>query len=113
MFQARAAAWSSSRRLATTVRMRSLGEPANAPWVIGVANASHNRRFANSLGAFSGAPNPPATLTGQGYTSGYGPAAIVYAGNYGNALCGVGDTQGVTPNGGSNRSRQARSTARS
>jgi subtilisin family serine protease len=81
---------------------RTLGEPANAPWVIGVANASHNRRFANSLGAFSGAPNPPATLTGQGYTSGYGPAAIVYAGNYGNALCGVGDTQGVTPNGGSN-----------
>ncbi|HSC09707.1 MAG TPA: S8 family serine peptidase [Rhodanobacteraceae bacterium] len=81
---------------------RTLGEPGNAPWVIGVANASHNRRFANSLGTFSGAPNPPATLTGQGYTSGYGPAAIVYAGNYGNALCGVGDTQGVTPNGGSN-----------
>ena len=81
---------------------RTLSEPANAPWVIGVANASHNRRFANSLGAFSGAQNPPPTLTGQGYTSGYGTAAIVYAGNYGNALCGVGDTQGVTPNGGSN-----------
>jgi len=81
---------------------RSLSEPANAPWVIGVANASHNRRFANSLGTFSGAPNPPATLAGQGYTSGYGPAAIVYAGNYGNALCGIGDTQGVTPDGGSN-----------
>jgi subtilisin family serine protease len=80
----------------------TLDEPANSPWVIGVANASHNRRFANSLGAFSGAPNPPATLAGQGYTSGYGPAAIVYAGNYGNALCGIGDTQGVTPNGGSN-----------
>ena len=80
----------------------TLDEPANAPWVIGVANASHNRRFANSLGAVSGAPNPPGTLAGQGYTSGYGPAAIVYAGNYGNALCGIGDTQGVTPNGGSN-----------
>jgi subtilisin family serine protease len=80
----------------------TVDEPGNVPWVIGVANASHNRRFVNSVGNFSGAPNAPATLTGQGYTSGYGPANIVYAGNYGNALCGIGDTQGVTPTGASN-----------
>jgi subtilisin family serine protease len=80
----------------------TLDEPGNAPWVIGVANASHNRRFVNSLGSFSGAANAPATLAGQGYTSGYGPTNIVYAGNYGNALCGTGNTEGVTPTGASN-----------
>ena len=80
----------------------SLDEPGNMPWVIGVANASHNRTFSNSLGGFSGASNPPPTLTGQGFTAGYGPANIVYAGNYGNALCGVGATQGTSPTGASN-----------
>jgi subtilisin family serine protease len=80
----------------------SIGEPANAPWIIAVANASHNRRFANSIGNFSGASNAPPTLSGQGYTSGYGPASIVYAGNFGNALCGVGDSEGVSPTGASN-----------
>ena len=80
----------------------SLSQPGNAPWIIGVANATHNRRFANSIGSFSGAPNAPPTLAGAGYTSGYGPAAIVYAGNFGSALCGTGETQGTTPTGASN-----------
>ena len=81
---------------------RSLDEPGNVPWVIGVANASHNRRFSNSIGNFTGAAQAPPTLDGQGYTSGYGPAAIVYAGAYGNALCGTGATQGTSPTGASN-----------
>ncbi|MBS0556004.1 MAG: S8 family serine peptidase [Proteobacteria bacterium] len=68
----------------------SLDEPGNAPWVVGVANATHNREFANTIGNFSGAANPPPPLTGAGYTAGYGPNEIVYAGNYGNALCGTG-----------------------
>ena len=80
----------------------TVDEPGNAPWVIAAANASHDRRFANSIGSFSGAPNAPPTLAGQGYTSGYGPAQIVYAGNYGNALCGTGATEGITPTGASN-----------
>ncbi|HET9189147.1 MAG TPA: S8 family serine peptidase, partial [Rudaea sp.] len=79
----------------------SLGEPGNVPWVIGVANATHNREFANSIGGFSGASNAPPALTGAGYTSGYGPAEIVYAGNYGNALCGTGPTD-YPPTGKSN-----------
>ena len=80
----------------------SLGQPGNSPWVIGVANASHNRTFSNSLQNLNGAANPPPNLVGQGFTSGYGPATIVYAGNYGNALCGVGDSQGTSPTGTSN-----------
>jgi len=79
----------------------SVDEPGNVPWVISVANASHNRRFANALGDFSTA-NPLPTLNGQGYTAGYGPANIVYAGNYGNALCGIGDSEGTEPTGASN-----------
>ncbi|HST27371.1 MAG TPA: S8 family serine peptidase, partial [Rudaea sp.] len=79
----------------------SLGEPGNAPWVIGVANATHNRQFANSIGGFSGAANAPPTLTGAGYTAGYGSHEIVYAGNYGNALCGTGPTD-YPPTGKSN-----------
>ena len=80
----------------------TLDEPGNAPWVIGVANASHNRRFVNSSAVFPARRMRRRTLAGQGYTSGYGPATIVYAGNYGNALCGIGDTEGVTPTGASN-----------
>lgn len=80
----------------------TISEPANAPWVVAVANATHDRRFANSIGTFSGAANPPPPLLGLGYTSGFGPAKIVYAGDYGNALCGTGATQGVTPDGASN-----------
>lgn len=79
----------------------SLDEPGNAPWVIGVANATHNRQFADSIAGFSGAPNPPSILNGAGYTSGYGPAEIVYAGNYGNALCGTGPSD-YPPTGKSN-----------
>ncbi len=80
----------------------SLGEPGNVPWVIGVANASHNRTFANTIGNFSGAANAPPSLSGQGFTAGYGPANIVYAGNFGSALCGTGATQGTSPTGASN-----------
>jgi subtilisin family serine protease len=80
----------------------SIDEPGNVPWVISVANASHNRRFANSLGDFSSATAAPTVLNGQGYTAGYGPASIVYAGDFGNALCGIGDSEGVDPSGASN-----------
>ncbi len=80
----------------------SLSEPANAPWVIAAAAASHNRVFINSLTDLAGASGAPGKLDGQGFTAGYGPATIVYAGDYGNALCGTGDTQGTTPTGASN-----------
>jgi subtilisin family serine protease len=80
----------------------SISEPANAPWVIAAANASHNRVFVNALTDLSGAAGAPAQLAGQGFTAGYGPASIVYAGNYGSALCGIGDSEGVSPTGKSN-----------
>ena len=80
----------------------SVSEPANAPWVIAAANASHNRVFVNGLTNLASATEAPADLVGAGFTAGYGPASVVYAGDYGNALCGTGDSEGVTPTGKSN-----------
>jgi subtilisin family serine protease len=79
----------------------TVAEPANAPWVIGVASASHNRRFANRLVNLNGVANAPADIAGVGFTAGYGPAKIVYAGDFGFPLCGTGATE-ATPDGASN-----------
>ncbi|TLY51929.1 MAG: hypothetical protein E6K53_05790, partial [Gammaproteobacteria bacterium] len=78
----------------------TVAEPGNAPWVIGVASASHNRRFANRLVNLNGVANAPADIAGAGFTGGYGPAKIVYAGDFGFPLCGKGATES-TPTGAS------------
>jgi len=72
---------------------RTMGSPANAPWVTAVAATTHNRKFLNSLTGMSGGP---ADMTGAGVTSGYGPATIVYAGDYGYPLCGDGPAIAAT-----------------
>ena len=72
---------------------RTMGSPANAPWVTAVAATTHNRKFVNHLTGMSGGP---ADLTGAGVTSGYGPAKIVYAGDYGYPLCGDGPAIAAT-----------------
>src|SRR5439155_13067211 len=72
---------------------RTMGSPANAPWVTAVAATTHNRKFVNHLTGMSGGP---ADLIGAGVTSGYGPAKIVYAGDYGYPLCGDGPAIAAT-----------------
>ena len=65
----------------------TIGSPSNAPWVTSVAAATHHRRFANRLVGMSGGnTTPPADIAGQGVAGGYGPARIVYAGNYTSTL---------------------------
>src|SRR4051812_41086022 len=68
----------------------TMGSPANAPWVTAVAASTHNRKFVNSLTGMTGGTSPPANMSGLGVTSGFGPARIVYAGDYGYPLCGDG-----------------------
>jgi hypothetical protein len=71
----------------------TVSSPANTPWVMAVANAHHGRILANRLVGTSGGLNPPGSLVGLGLTEGTGTEEIVYAGDFGNALCGVGEAE--------------------
>jgi len=69
----------------------TLGSPADAPWVMSVGAATHDRAFLNSLvDMTTDAGTKLPDIEGRSITSGYGPASIVYAGDYGNALCKAG-----------------------
>lgn len=66
----------------------TMGSPANAPWLLAVGATTHNRQFVNALTDMSGGDSaPPPTLWGQSITKGYGPAPIVHAKAFGDALC--------------------------
>ncbi len=69
----------------------TVGSPADAPWLTSVGASTHDRLLLNVLGSMSGgATTPPADIAGKSITSGYGPAPIVYAGDFGDPLCGLG-----------------------
>lgn len=75
----------------------TIGSPSNAPWVTSVAAATHNRKFVNRLINMTGGnAAPPADIAGQGLTGAYGPARIVYAGNYTSTL-GAPDPRCLEP----------------
>jgi len=73
----------------------TVGRPANAPWITAVGSATHDRVFAGILGATQGGDTPPpgnlvgTTLTQEGLEM----TPIVYAGDFGNALCGTGTAE--------------------
>lgn len=85
----------------------TLGSPADAPWLTAVGASTHNRQLANGLVDMAGPGSPPADIEGTGITAGYGPARIVYAGDYAaqstdppNAhLCGAGAANAATGEG--------------
>ncbi len=84
---------------------RSVGSPANAPWVIAVANATHGRQFLTRLTVDDpqGNLDPPPTFGGAAISAGTGTVPLVYAGDFGNALCGTGTPElSSTPTGSSN-----------
>ena len=66
---------------------------ANAPWVMAVANATHNRVIGGSMSNMSGGSSSPPLVTGAGISEGTEVAPIVYAGDFGNALCGTGEPE--------------------
>ena len=74
----------------------TIGSPADSPWVTAVGASTHDRKFFNSLVGMSGGSAPPADMRGQSVTAGYGPATIVYAGDYGFPLCGDGPANEAT-----------------
>ena len=52
------------------------------PWTLSTAALTHNRKITNELVNMSGGIAPPADISGEGFTAGYGPAEIVYSGDY-------------------------------
>jgi subtilisin family serine protease len=77
--------------------------PGNAPWVLAVANATHDRILGTRLETLTGPGIASGTaLAGASLTGGVGVRRIVHARDFGNALCGTGATQGVNPTGASN-----------
>ncbi len=69
----------------------TLGSPGDAPWLLTVGASTHNRAFLNSLVDLNTNQGTAlASMEGRSITAGYGPAAIVYAGASGNALCEAG-----------------------
>lgn len=75
----------------------TIGSPSNAPWLMSVAASTHNRKFVNSIVNMSGGTGAaPADIAGKSVTAGYGPARIVYAGDYGYPLCGAGPADAAT-----------------
>lgn len=80
----------------------SVKNPGLAPWLLAVAATTHSRTSGSTLTDLSGGNAPaPEDFTGAGLapvngsSNGVGPADIVWAGDYGNALCGTGESQGL------------------
>ena len=74
--------------------------PGNAPWVLTVANASHDRLVANrllDLSGGAGAPPLDGVLIGSGFTAGTGNLPIVIPAD--DPDCGLGDGIGLDANG--------------
>ena len=66
----------------------TLGSPADAPWLLAVGAATHDRAFINSVADMSGgATAAPGDLVGRSLTSAYGPAGIVHAADFGDGQC--------------------------
>ncbi len=82
----------------------SVLNPGLAPWLLSVAAATHSRLTGALLKNLSGGSGvPPADMLGQGLApvtgsaNGIGPVEMVWAGDYGNALCGTGEAE-LLPN---------------
>lgn len=58
-----------------------------SPWLLTVGGSTHDRLFVNTLMGLNSSEGPLPNLAGRSLTSGYGPAPIVYAGDFGNANC--------------------------
>ncbi|MCA9981465.1 MAG: S8 family serine peptidase, partial [Anaerolineales bacterium] len=58
-----------------------------SPWVSTVAASTHNRSLVNNVIDLTSDGDSLTDIDGIGFTAGYGPAPILYAGDFGDALC--------------------------
>ncbi len=83
--------------------LTSVWSPANSPWVIGVANTTHDRLFATELSILSAStPIPTINLLGAGITAGIDNRPIVLGERFGSGACGLGPDTELPPTGTSN-----------
>ncbi|MDH3589669.1 MAG: S8 family serine peptidase, partial [Gammaproteobacteria bacterium] len=70
----------------------TIGSPANAPWLTSAAASTHQRGWSEKMivELTGGDTTPPGDIPGRSATGGYGPAPIVYAGDFGDPLCPLG-----------------------
>lgn len=64
----------------------TIDTPGVIPWVTSVAAGTHATAYVNTLSLSGGSEELP-DIRGLGLTTGYGPAPIVYAGDFGDPLC--------------------------
>ncbi len=84
-------------------RDRSVNAPGNAPWVVTAAASTHDRLFGTVLADVQGSGvAAPFDLSGAAQGGALDRRRVVLAKDFGNALCGTGASQGVTPDGRSN-----------
>lgn len=77
--------------------------PANAPWVVAVANISHDRVLLNTLNGLSGSiPAPKLVFEGEGISAGLSDRPIVLGESFGNRFCSQGTNSDSPPTGASN-----------
>ncbi len=79
----------------------TVGSPAVSPWLTSVAASTHQREWSEKHVAdlTGGDTAAPADLPGRSATGAYGPAGIVYAGDYGDPLCALNAFPAGTFNG--------------
>jgi len=66
----------------------TVGSPGDVPWLTAVGAIFHNRKTINGIMDMSdGLMSPPDNIYGVSFTTVYGPADMVYEGDYGDALC--------------------------
>ena len=81
----------------------SVLSPANAPWVLAVANISHDRLLLNTLSNLSGSIAAPKLIfDGVGISAGLADRAIVLGETFGNRFCSQGTNLDSPPTGISN-----------
>lgn len=78
----------------------TIGTPADIPWITTAAASTHDRSYVNALTDLTRADGTGLPdLEGLGFTTGYGPAPIVDAADYGNPWCEPGSFRNRTFNG--------------
>ena len=71
----------------------TVSAPGNVPWVMAVANATHNRLIGGSLVDMAGGLGSPPAVVGAGLNDAGQLRRIVHASDFGHALCGTGQPE--------------------